>query len=264
MIQIYVINLYLAAIIPSILIVIFFFFRDKFREPPKVVFYTFLLGFLFILPLSYMNVILDEFSYNLNASAFAKEIFSNFIRAGFHEELYKYLILIFYCSRHTKFNEPMDAIVYGLAVSLGFSARENIDYILNYDYYKTTWEYMATIRIIPTIMHGVNSIIMGLFLSKALFVNQSTQRRLFLALLIPVLFHGTYNMVISESFLLGCALLLGGFIYTMFLYKKVRKFQYDKNTETEIKYNAKPIIVFKSVIFSFILVSIITFIAINF
>ena len=77
----------------------------------------------------------------------------------------------------------MDAIVYGLAVSLGFSARENIDYILNYEYYQVSAEYMAGIRLIPTIMHATSSMIMALFLSKAIFTNQSVQVRLILALL---------------------------------------------------------------------------------
>ena len=255
--------IYLSAFLPAILIIVFFFYRDRFREPPKVVLFTFILGFLFIIPLSSLNIIFDEFYYNLKASAFAKEVYMHFFRAGFHEELYKYLILIFYCSRHTKFNEPMDAIVYGVAVSLGFSARENIDYIINFEDYNMTWQYMASIRIIPTIMHGVNSIIMGLFLSKAVFVNQSPQKRLTLALLIPVLFHGTYNILIGYNIILGCLLLIVAIIYTMFLYKKIRKLQLNKILEDETKYNVQSVILFKSISFTFLIVVAIIFFAIN-
>ena len=103
-------NIYLAAIIPSVLIIIFFFFRDRFREPPKVVIITFILGFIFIFPLSSLNLLFDEFGSRLQVSELGYDIYLHLFRAGFHEELYKYLILIFYCSRHTKFNEPMDAM----------------------------------------------------------------------------------------------------------------------------------------------------------
>ena len=43
-------------------------------------------------------------------------------------------------------------------------------------------------KTLPTIMHAIASVIMGLFLSKALFSNQTVTRRVFLAFLIPVLF----------------------------------------------------------------------------
>tara|TARA_B100000686_G_C16727339_1_gene938569 strand:- start:615 stop:1397 length:783 start_codon:yes stop_codon:yes gene_type:complete len=255
--------LYLYAVLPAILILLFFFFRDRFREPIKIVFITFALGFFFILPLQYLNVIFDEFGDNLQVTNFGYEVYMNYFRAGFHEELYKYLILIFYCSRHTKFNEPMDAIVYGLAVSLGFSARENIDYILNYEYYRVSSEHIAAIRIVPTIMHATSSIIMALFLSKALFTNQSVQQRLIFALLIPVLFHGTYNIVVGYNFLLGILLVLISLGYVIILYKKIRIFQFTKLEEPEIKYNPQAIVVFKSILISFIAVAFIIFILIN-
>tara|TARA_B100000900_G_scaffold368281_1_gene345386 strand:+ start:58 stop:840 length:783 start_codon:yes stop_codon:yes gene_type:complete len=241
------INLYLAAILPAVLILLFFFFRDRFREPPRVVFTTFVLGFLFVVPLGLFNILLDDFHYNLQASELAKTIYINLLRAAFHEEIYKFLILILYCSRHTKFNEPMDAVVYGVAVSLGFSARENIDYILNYDAYGITWELMASIRLLPTIMHAIASVIMGLFLSKALFSNQTITRRVFLAFLIPVLFHGLYNIFITYSTALALILLLVGFISVFVLYRRLRKIQSIKFHEAETKYEITARNIFSSI-----------------
>ena len=86
------INLYLAAIVPAVLILLFFFFRDRFREPPRVVFTTFVLGFLFVIPLGLFNIILDDIYYNLQVSELAKTIYMNLLRAAFHEEIYKFLI----------------------------------------------------------------------------------------------------------------------------------------------------------------------------
>ena len=256
-------SIYLASIVPAVCIIVFFFFRDRFKEPPKVVFITFVLGFLFVFPLGSLNLIFDEFGYNNIASDIGLEIYRNLFRAGFHEELYKYLILIFYCSRHTKFNEPMDAIVYGLAVSLGFSARENIGYVMNYQEYGISFEYMAAIRLIPTVMHAVTSMIMALFLSKAIFSNQSVQKRLILAFLIPVLFHGIYNILITYNFILGVILLIMGIIYVLTLYRRVRKFQEIKLMEPEIKYNVQGVLVLRSILVTFVSVAVIILISIN-
>ena len=50
--------------------------------------------------------------YNLQASELAKTIYiNNFKEIDVEDQIYKFLILILYCSRITKFNEPMDAVV---------------------------------------------------------------------------------------------------------------------------------------------------------
>ena len=58
-------------------------------------------------------------------------IFDSFIRAAFVEEFFKACVIIFYCTRKTAFDEPMDGVIYGIAASLGFAAYENIDYVLS-------------------------------------------------------------------------------------------------------------------------------------
>ena len=50
--------------------------------------------------------------------------------AGVTEETLKFLALYFYIRKKTDFNEPMDAIVYGTLISLGFASLENIEYTL--------------------------------------------------------------------------------------------------------------------------------------
>ena len=84
----------------------------------------------------------------------------------------------------------MDAVVYGVAVSLGFSARENIDYILNYDAYGN---YVGTYGINKTFtynyVHAIASVIMGLFLSKtSLFFKSNCNKKSF---------SGNFNSVIQ-------------------------------------------------------------------
>ena len=239
---------------PAILILVFFYFRDRFKEPPRIVFYTFVLGILSLIPIAIGNIFLDSYGDGLDASYFAKDFYTYVLRAAFHEELYKYLILVYFCSRHTEFDEPMDAIVYGVAVSLGYAAFENVEYVLGYADFDSTWQEMAAIRVLPTIMHGVNGAIMGFLLSNVLFVHRD-HAKLILALLVPVFFHGAYNMLITYvSSGLSILLLLITIIYGFVLNRRIRKFQQSKIIETEIKETLSHSIVFQSIFFSLIVV----------
>jgi len=238
---------------PTILILVFFYFRDRFKEPTRIVFYTFVLGILSLIPISIGNIFLDSYGDGLDASYFAKDFYTYVLRAAFHEELYKYLILVYFCSRHTEFNEPMDAIVYGVAVSLGYAAFENVEYVLGHADFDSTWQSIAAIRVLPTIMHGVNGAIMGFLLSNVLFVHRD-HAKLILALLIPVFFHGAYNMLITYAPILSLLMLLIIIIYGFVLNRRIRKFQQSKIMETEIKETLSHSIVFQSIFFSLIVV----------
>ena len=238
---------------PTILILVFFYFRDRFKEPPRIVFYTFVLGILSLIPIAIGNIFLDSYGDGLDASYFAKDFYNYVLRAAFHEELYKYLILVYFCSRHTEFNEPMDAVVYGVAVSLGFSAFENVEYVLGHADYDSTWQSMAAIRVLPTIMHGVNGVIMGFLLSNVLFLPWD-RSKLILALLIPVFFHGAYNMSLTYAPLASLLLLLIMIIYGFVLSRRIRKFQKSKIIEIEIKETLSHSTVFQSIFFSLIVV----------
>ena len=238
---------------PAILILVFFYFRDRFREPPRIVFYTFVLGILSVIPIVIGNIFLDSYGDGLNASYFAKDFYTYVLRAAFHEELYKYLILVYFCSRRTEFNEQMDAIVYGVAVSLGYAAFENVEYVLGHVDYDTTWQSMAAIRVLPTIMHAVNGVIMGFLLSNVLFVHRN-HGKLILALLIPVFFHGAYNMLLTYAPLASLLLLLIMIIYGFVLSRRIRKFQKSKIIEIEIKETLSHSTVFQSIFFSLIVV----------
>jgi len=124
--------LWLWSVGPSILIISVIYFFDKFKEPRSVVLTTFLLGYgltFFLDPLIiFTEGVIDFFQFPYPEH----EFYQNYIRAAFLEETCKLLILYYYCSRQHAFNERMDAIVYGVTVSLGFSAMENIDYVFGY------------------------------------------------------------------------------------------------------------------------------------
>ena len=124
--------------LPSIVILLFFTLSDKFKEPKGMILTIFFLGFLICLPAGILNELSNKFFFDrLN---YSEDLTRSFLGPAWAEELLKFLILYLIVLKRDEFNEPMDAIVYGLAVSLGFSARENIDYLLNYEYYQVSYE----------------------------------------------------------------------------------------------------------------------------
>ena len=117
----------LITIVPSILILLFFVFSDKFREPKKIIIITFLFGILITIPAGYMNdFILNTFETDNEVN---NALLGGFFAGGLVEETLKFLVLYFYILREKAFDEPMDGIVYGIVVSLGFATLENYDYV---------------------------------------------------------------------------------------------------------------------------------------
>ena len=119
--------LLLITILPPILIVVFFVISDKFQEPNKAIIKVFILGILITIPAFIANTFLYE-AYK-NYYLINKSLSESFLSAAAIEEGLKFLILYFVVYKMNEFNEPMDGIVYGTCVSLGFAALENYHYV---------------------------------------------------------------------------------------------------------------------------------------
>ena len=194
--------IYLATILPPILIGIVIWKSDKFPEPGKFLLASFLLGVSIYLPLDFLIFLTEDHLAPLIGLDIKNEpytpgefSFLMFFRAAFLEEGLKFALLLFFCVRLSDLNEPMDAVVYGAAIGLGFAAMENIGYV-NIDP-ETAWTMtVVKQRYYPLIMHLGFGVVMGWLLSLNLFEERSQFKRrlmLILALLVPVIFHGVYN-----------------------------------------------------------------------
>ena len=107
-------NLFLLSvtILPPILIVIIFAASDKFKEPNKEIFLVFISGILITIPAYFTNNFL--LGLYLNYSFISRSLAESFLSAAVVEEGLKFLVLYFVVYRLREFNEPMDAIVYGV------------------------------------------------------------------------------------------------------------------------------------------------------
>ena len=220
----------LITIIPSLALLLYFVLSDKFKEPKLTVLAVFFLGYLICLPAGTLN----DFSYKLleDGTELSKRLGYSFLGPAWAEELLKFSILYLIVLRRDEFNEPMDGIVYGVAVSLGFATYENYDYVFRL---AKEWETipmdMAIWRSYSAIpMHGLNGCLMGFYFGKYAFTGD--KKFLLLSLLIPFLMHGSYNFLDYPYSLIIVVILV---IYSLILHSDLKKLQKSKKQEKEIK-----------------------------
>ena len=217
----------LITIVPSFLILLYFFFSDKFKEPKGTVAIVFVLGILICLPAG----ILNNFMFvNFGGESSGKDLTHSFLGPAWTEEILKFLVLYSIVLRRTEFNEPMDGIVYGVVASLGFATYENYDYVFRL---AETWDIapqqLAIWRSYSAVpMHGLNGCIMGFYFGMYAFT--ANKKFLVLSLLIPFLLHGFYNFL-GHPF--HYIIVIGMLIYAIKLHNSLKKLQLKKKNENE-------------------------------
>ena len=236
--------IYLATIIPPILLGVIIWKSDKFPEPGKFLVTSFMLGVSIFLPLDFLIIFAENhlapfLGLNLDLIDNWRDggdfpsgeyAFLHFFRAAYLEEGLKFAFLIFVCVRLDALNEPIDAIVYGAAIGLGYAAMENLGYL----YLDKAWSLETVkVRYYPLVMHLGFGVVMGWLLSQSLFDEPSKFKRRFLivlSLLIPVVYHGTYNYYgTADIFPILTLILITSIIYW------ARREQLKKITEGEDK-----------------------------
>ena len=269
--------LYIVTILPPILLGIIIWKSDKFPEPGKFLVASFLLGVSIIFPLDLfikisedhiaplLGIDLDtittwnEGAYKEDDAVYpaAARTFMSFFRAAFLEEGIKFALLLFFCVRLSDLNEPIDAIVYGAAIGLGYAAIENLGYLQSGNFENAWTLSMVKVRYIPLVMHLGFGVLMGWLLSLNLFEERSPFKRrvmLILSLAVPVVLHGSYNYLRAfEIFPIITLILVIGIIYFY------RREQLKRITEDMDKAKIENIDVFYTYLVSLILVTLVVF-----
>jgi len=225
-------KLLLLTVLPSILILIFFVKSDKFKEPTEEIIKVFLFGILITIPAYILNNFLSEIWYATNAS---EGVISSFLTAAPVEEGLKLSVLYFFVYKMKHFNEPIDGIVYGITVSLGFATLENIYYVyLLADYFDTTSESLAIVRSFSAVpAHAVFGIFMGYFFMKYSFIKKGDN--LIFAFVVPFVLHGCYNLFISSNLIFSLILIFISWIVALSMFSRLKKTQKTKRREYEKK-----------------------------
>ena len=228
----------LFTIVPPILILLFFVSTDRFKEPKITIITVFFLGFLICLPAGILNQLSHDFFFN--GSDYSENLTGSFLGPAWAEELLKFSILYLIILKRDEFNEPMDGLVYGVVVSLGFATYENYTYVYewasivakeeNYDFLKFSY-HVAKGRSYSAIpMHGLNGAVMGYYFG--LYAFSGNKKYLVLSLILPYLFHGFYNFLGWPNMLIIIGILI---VYSLVLHSNLRQLQLAKKKEWEIK-----------------------------
>jgi RsiW-degrading membrane proteinase PrsW (M82 family) len=132
----------------------------------------------------------------------AARLFESFALAGYVEESAKAIVLFTAIYHWDEFDEPLDGVVYGVAVSLGFATLENVLYIVQSQAgvdRGLTIVWQRALFAVPA--HALFGGAMGFYAGKAKFDRTNPAalwRDRALSVLVPVLFHGAYNYALHH------------------------------------------------------------------
>lgn len=190
-------RLFIIAIIPAVICMSAVYLADRQdREPLKLLLLTYFLGALTVIP----AIAIEEFLIRFNVfSGSIKVFFNAFVVAALTEESLKRLVVVRLPYRTKYFDEKLDGIVYAVFASMGFATVENIIYVV------FTYSNNAFIGLYRGIFsvpaHAIFGITMGYYLSLARFHTDKRKKRInyILSLVMPILFHGTFNFLLMSE-----------------------------------------------------------------
>jgi RsiW-degrading membrane proteinase PrsW (M82 family)/ribosomal protein S18 acetylase RimI-like enzyme len=173
------------AIAPGIAICLFIFHRDAYnREPKRNLFAAFLLGAATVFPAAGIETGLNIYLDNTIKST----AISAFLVVALTEELGKFVVLRFYAYPKKSFDEPLDGIVYGIMIGMGFATLENILYVQKFGMQTA---FLRMFLAVPA--HATFGVLMGYHAGNAKFDAANSTKFLLTGLLWAVLFHGLYD-----------------------------------------------------------------------
>jgi protease PrsW len=190
---------------PSMFLLTFFYLRDRWqREPMHRVAMAFALGLYAMaaargLDFTVLGFVSAEW---LGGGTEGARLFESLVLAGLIEETAKAVVLFAAIYHWDDFDEPLDGVVYGVAVSLGFATLENVLYIAQAQsvaQHGFTVVWQRALFAVPA--HALFGGAMGYYTGKAKFdrthVAALWRDRVF-CLLVPILFHGAYNYALHH------------------------------------------------------------------
>ena len=187
-------NLLLLSLLPGLLIGIWVYYQDKYeKEPVGLMLRAFFYGCISTIPAMAFQIIFKNFE---NPFSLIETAFFTFGVVAFSEETSKYYFLRRYIYPNPEFDEPVDGVIYGTMIGMGFATTENILYVLGeYGGYSTAIGRAFTA--VPA--HAVFAICMGAYMGLAKF-NPVLRRFLMLkGWLLAVFFHGLYDFFLIQK-----------------------------------------------------------------
>ena len=182
------------SLLPGLLIGIWVYYLDKYeKEPVGLMLRAFFFGSLSTIPAMAFQIIFKNYE---NPYSLIETAFFTFCVVAFSEETSKYYFLRKYIYQNQEFDEPIDGVIYGTMIGMGFATTENILYVLGeYGGYSTAIGRAFTA--VPA--HAIFAIFMGAYMGLAKF--NPLYKRFFMlkGWLLAVFFHGLYDFFLIQK-----------------------------------------------------------------
>jgi RsiW-degrading membrane proteinase PrsW (M82 family) len=177
------------SIAPGIAICIFIYLKDKYnREPLGLLLISFILGMLSTIPAIILQVLNNTTIESLSGKSIKELAVFAYLVVALSEEGSKYFMIRIFAYRRAAFDEPFDGIVYAVMVGMGFATLENIGYV-----YENGMGTGIVRMFLSVPAHATFAVLMGYYIGLAKFDNDNRKKYLFLAILLPIIFHGTFD-----------------------------------------------------------------------
>jgi RsiW-degrading membrane proteinase PrsW (M82 family) len=188
----------IVAAAPSLFLLTFFYLKDRYeREPLQHILMAFGLGLYAMIAASGIASTVETWvpRHWLLAGGEPARLFDAFVLAGVVEELAKWVVLIAAVYHWEEFDEPLDGVVYGVAVALGFATLENFLFVARLGL-GVAW--MRALFAVPA--HALFGATMGYYAGRAKFdKGGKLWRDRAFCLLAPTVFHGGYNYALRRG-----------------------------------------------------------------
>lgn len=191
----------LVAAAPSLLLLAYFYLRDRFdREPLPHLLAAYLLGALAYFTALGLGVASDAWvsAEWLQTGGEGARLFEAFVLTGLFEELTKWVVLVGAIYHWREFDEPLDGLIYGVTVALGFATVENLVYL---DSRGLAIAWQRAVFAVPA--HALFGGAMGHYAGRAKFIDRHRPARLWLdralCLGLPTTFHGAYDFALMHG-----------------------------------------------------------------
>jgi len=205
------------AILPGLTWLYFALQEDLHPEPKKLIALTFAVGILFAFIAGFAQVVLDSYLSRLNPATFPFNLYNRYslfaiFAFALIEEISKFGAAYFAIHKNTAFDEPVDAMIYMIAASLGFATIENIGFLYQWaNQYSAAAQGLAflgslygifelsLIRFMgATLLHATTGGIIGYFWAQSIRRFKS-RTLIYTGLLFATILHTAFNYLIINS-----------------------------------------------------------------
>jgi len=183
---------------PSLFLLTFFYLKDRYeREPLRHILMAFGLGLYAMIAAQGMATTVEGWlpTVWLRTGGEPAKLCDALLLSGLVEELAKWVVLMTGVYHWDEFDEPLDGVVYGVAVALGFATLENVLYVSRLGL-GVGWQ--RGLFAVPA--HALFGATMGYYAGRTKFDRGGALwRDRLLCLGAPVLFHGGYNYALHHG-----------------------------------------------------------------